>query len=209
MPSPVWWKSCYTPKLDSALNESCRLITGCIKPTKTDQLYLLAGIAPPQVRRQARAEAERTKQIHDPRHPIYGQTLPKQRLKSRKNFVATTKPLEKSQPKRRIDLWQDFLSKNDQDLSMGLKPEEALPPGAELNWRTWKSLNRLRTLTGRSKENLIKWGFPTDTTLCSCGQTQTMSHLLECPNLQAECTKDNLAVCNNTAITHAQHWSHI
>jgi len=48
----VWERSTRAKRLDPALNESCRLITGCFKPTATSNLYLLAGIASPKMRMQ-------------------------------------------------------------------------------------------------------------------------------------------------------------
>ena len=47
---PVWERSTHTKKLDATLNETCRMITGCLKPTNTNSLPVLAGIAPPYIR---------------------------------------------------------------------------------------------------------------------------------------------------------------
>ena len=48
---PVWERSSHAKKVDASLNDSCRCITGCLRPTNVDSLYVLAGIAPPGVRR--------------------------------------------------------------------------------------------------------------------------------------------------------------
>ena len=48
---PVWERSTHVRKLDPALNEACRSITGCLRPTSVENVYLLAGIAPPGVTR--------------------------------------------------------------------------------------------------------------------------------------------------------------
>ena len=37
--------------LNPELNQACRAITGCLKPTNVENLHLLAGIAPPEIRR--------------------------------------------------------------------------------------------------------------------------------------------------------------
>ena len=42
---PVWSRFAHASKLDPALNNACQTITGCLKPTNTNNLYLLAGIA--------------------------------------------------------------------------------------------------------------------------------------------------------------------
>ena len=54
--------------VDTTLNETCRLITGCIRPTATPDLCVLSGIAPPEIRRSIHCQNERTKQLTDQRH---------------------------------------------------------------------------------------------------------------------------------------------
>ena len=44
---PVRARSAHAYKLDAELNSACRAITGCLKPTNVEELYLLSGIAPP------------------------------------------------------------------------------------------------------------------------------------------------------------------
>ena len=51
-------KSTYADILDPELNKACRAITGCLKPTYVEDLYLLAGIAPPDIRRDVCARME-------------------------------------------------------------------------------------------------------------------------------------------------------
>ena len=46
---PVWESSAHAHKVDPVLNNACRAITGCLQPTNVENLYLLAGIAPPAV----------------------------------------------------------------------------------------------------------------------------------------------------------------
>ena len=43
--APVW------VKLNTELNSAYRAVTGCMKPTNVEDMYLLAGIAPPDIRR--------------------------------------------------------------------------------------------------------------------------------------------------------------
>ena len=50
--APVWARSSHANKLNPVLNQSCRSITGCLKPTNVEDLYLIAGIAPPDIRRE-------------------------------------------------------------------------------------------------------------------------------------------------------------
>jgi hypothetical protein len=53
-----------------------------------------------------------------------------------------------------------------------ISPVEHLPAGHTLDWPAWRTLNRLRTRVGRSKDNLK----------CTCGDEYTMRYLLICPN---------------------------
>ena len=69
--NPVWSRSVHAHRLDPALNDSCRIITGCLKPTNTNCLYLLDGIAPPDIRREVASRRERQKARHDPSHMLY------------------------------------------------------------------------------------------------------------------------------------------
>ena len=48
-------------------------------------------------------------------------------------------------------------------------------------WQQWSLLNRFRTEQGHCGVCRRKWRL-TDTDLCPCGETQTMSHIVEsCP----------------------------
>lgn len=57
---PVWSRSCHAKKVDVALNETCRLITGCLKPTPIPLVHVLAGVAPPDIRRSVASDAQKT-----------------------------------------------------------------------------------------------------------------------------------------------------
>ena len=118
---PVWERSAHAHKIDPVLNDACRAITGCLQPTNVENLYLLAGIAPPAVRRSVTAQREREKQVNDNRHPLHGHNLPRKRLKSRNSFIH----------------------------SLPQTPSECLASGASGTWTEWRCLNRLRTKMGR------------------------------------------------------------
>ena len=54
-------------------------------------------------------------------------------------------------------------------------------PGFDLPRQQWSLLNRFRTEQGHCGACRRKWRL-TDTDLCHCGETQTMSHIVEsCP----------------------------
>ena len=56
--APVWERSAHAHLLNLELNQACRAITGYLKPTNTDNLYLLVGIAPSEIRRSVCARVE-------------------------------------------------------------------------------------------------------------------------------------------------------
>jgi len=54
-------------------------------------------------------------------------------------------------------------------------------PGFTLPWQQWSLLNHFRTSQGHCGASRKSWCL-TDTDLCSCGETQMMSHIVEsCP----------------------------
>jgi len=59
---PVSSRSSHSKQIDVALNDICRLVTGCMKATPMDKLYLLSGIAPPSARREVSVNSERSRQ---------------------------------------------------------------------------------------------------------------------------------------------------
>ena len=60
--APVWPRSPHAKKVNTELNSACRAVTGCLKPTNVEDLYLLDGIAPSDIRRNVCARMEKTKQ---------------------------------------------------------------------------------------------------------------------------------------------------
>ena len=92
----VWERSKHARKLDSTLDKCCRIITGCLKPTRTDHLHILAGIAPPGIRRAVTSQSEQVRQLNDPRHPMFQHTPETSRLISRSSFISSTAPLNDS-----------------------------------------------------------------------------------------------------------------
>ena len=104
---PVWARSTHRKLVDTTLNETCRLITGCIRPTATPDLYVLSGIAPPEIRRSVHSQNERTKQLTDQRHSLHHHQPAKSRLHSRNSFVSTSQPLLCKPAEARIAKWQE------------------------------------------------------------------------------------------------------
>ena len=89
---PVWARSPHASKLDTELNDACRSIIGCLRPTNVEELYLLAGIAPPDIRRDACARVEKKKQETNAA-PLHGQIPAERRLK-RECFLSSVQPAD-------------------------------------------------------------------------------------------------------------------
>ena len=204
---PAWERSTHAKKIDPALNATCRLITGCLRPTPTDSLYILSGIAPPEIRRTAASSRERHRQLTDERHPLFGHVPAMSRLKSRKSFLNAVNPSATAEDIRSA-YWSERLSNLPSRTTMSLCAKEELPPGADSRWAEWKCLNRLRTGTGRCKVSLKNWGFIyKDDVTCECGTApQSMEHLLRCPLLEHECKAKDLAEYNECARNCVQLW---
>ena len=140
---PVWERSAHADKVDPVLNDACHAITGCLQPTNVENLYLLAGIAPPAVRRSVTAQREREKQVNDNRHPLHGHNLPRKRLKSRNSFIHATDELIQSPSTRTLEQWSQHLQSVPYRLPQ--TPSECLASGASGTLTEWRCLNRLRT----------------------------------------------------------------
>ena len=203
---PVWERSAHAHKVDPVLNDACRAITGCLQPTNVENLYLLAGISPPAVRRSVTAQREREKQVNDNRHPLYGHNLSRKRLKSRNSFMYATDELIQSPSTRRLEQWSQHLQSVPHRLPQ--TPSECLASGASGTWTEWRCMNRLRTKMGRCKHNLRKWKYTDeDDTTCDCKEgDQTMEHLLECLLLRQTCSLDDLMVYNDVAKECVRQW---
>jgi len=48
--APVWCCSAHTHLIDPAINDALRIVTGCLHPTPADNLPILAGIQPAEIR---------------------------------------------------------------------------------------------------------------------------------------------------------------
>ena len=100
-----WGRSRHTGHVDIALNDTCRIITGCLKAYPIPRVYALAGIAPLQIRRKVASKAGRCLQEDDPRHPLHSQRPVKHRLPSRNSFLDSTEARTTSKQDARTTLW--------------------------------------------------------------------------------------------------------
>ena len=68
--SPDWSRSSHASKIDPVLNAACKDISGCLRPTRVNGLYLLCGIAPTHIRRTVSSQLEKLKQENDTLPPL-------------------------------------------------------------------------------------------------------------------------------------------
>ena len=126
----VWTSSTHARKLNPALHDCCRIISGCLKPTNLDSVHLLAGSAPPHIRRNVACRMERTRQTTDARHQLFHHQPAASRLKSRKSFMRTVTPLDSSASSRRLRLWKDSPTDVPASVKIGMDMAESLPAGS-------------------------------------------------------------------------------
>jgi len=156
---PVWEKSTHAYKINSALLDiACRFITGYLKLTKVDNLYHLAGIAPPEIRKRVASRAERSRQTTDPHHPLYGARPLRSWFKSRRGFLMSVEPLSESSESTCIKLWQGKF-KDAQPYNIIGKIMEELTTGGDEDWGEWRCLNRLRVGVGMTKAWMKQYGY--------------------------------------------------
>ena len=89
--APAWCRSSHVKKLDVTLNDTMRIVNGCLRPTPVKYLPVLSGIAPPSLRREHHIAMLVKKAIPDTSHPLHArvsraQNLGRQRLRSRRPF---------------------------------------------------------------------------------------------------------------------------
>ena len=96
--APAWCRSAHTRLTDSVFDDALRIVTGCLRPTSTDNLPVLSGIQPAELRRQGATLSLANRSSLDPGHILHRQvTEPwaasKERLKSRRPFALAARKL--------------------------------------------------------------------------------------------------------------------
>ena len=114
--APVWCRSAHTRLIDSVLNDALRIVTGCLRPTPTDYLPILAGIQPAELRRRGATLSLANRATLNPDHILHEQLVGKQnahqgKLKSRRPFVPAAQKLLDSLTESdiRAAQWMDYV----------------------------------------------------------------------------------------------------
>ena len=121
-------------------------------------IHLLAGIAPPHIKRTVACRMERTRQTTDAIYQLFHHQPAASRLKSRMSFMHTVTPLNSSASSSRLRLWKNILTDVPASVKMGLDVAESLPAGSGEDWLCWRALSRLRTGVGRAKNSDVEMG---------------------------------------------------
>ena len=159
--APVLARSSHALKLNPELSSVCRSSTGCLKPTNVEDLYLLAGIVPPDIRRDVCARVEKTKQETNEAHSLYGQNPVERTLKSRNCFLRSVKPADFPPKVIRCSAWLRRLQALPHRATVNI--DESLAKGFDRSWTTWRSLNVFcgfvpyRQLKFLAFEGLVPW----------------------------------------------------
>ena len=124
------------PFLLPDINSTCRAVTGCLKPTNVEDLYLLAGVAPPDIRRDVCARVEKTKQETNEAHSLYGQNPAESRLEWRNCFLRSVKPADFPPKVIRCSAWLRRLQAIPHRATVN--KDESLAKGFDRPWTTWR-----------------------------------------------------------------------
>ena len=176
--APVWCRSTHTRLIDS-------IVTGCLCPTPTEDLPVLAGIQPAELRRLEATLSLANCAVHDADHVLHGQLVGQQdahlgRLRSRRPFALVAWKLFDSLSKlySRVKQWTKHKWNESTSRVRAFIPSvSSRPLGMSLPRTSWVRLNRLRTNVGRFHSSIYRWGLARLLN-CERGPTeQTANHV--------------------------------
>ena len=198
--APAWCSSTHVKKkLDVTLNDTMRIVNGCLRPTPVKYLPVLSGIAPPALRREHHTSMLVKKALLDTSHLLHAciatpQNLGRQRLRSRRPFSRQAAFLANSNFNL-MERWNHDWQETIKPVQLTILPGTNIPPGADLPRREWVTLNRLRTGVGRFGANMYRWGLR-PSAACLCGAPEhTADHIL------SECTMRGPPLVSPTDLT--------
>ena len=192
--APAWYCSRHTRLIDSVLNDALRIVTGCLRPTPTDNLPDLSGVQPAELRGKEATFSLANRSSLDPGNILHGQlaelqAVSKERLKSRRPSVpAARKQLHNLSElgtcaAQRTNLTRDIeYFKSMSALGVYVSQVSTRLIGMSLTRTALVTLNRLHTGVGRFGSSMYKWGLASSAK-CECGASeQTADHIiLTCP----------------------------
>ena len=158
---PVWCRSAHTCLIDSVLNDTLCIVTGCLRPTPTDHLTVLSGIQPAELHRLGATLSLAHRGSLDPDHILHGllsgsSDTHQVRLRSRHPFVPGVRNLLDNLPRLviRASKWTNYkwnaeYCENASRLCAFVPQTSARPVGMGLPRAAWVRFNHLRTACGQ------------------------------------------------------------
>ena len=187
--APVWCHSTHIRLINSVLNDALRIISGCLRPTRTDHLPVLSCIQPAELRRLGATLSLAHYGSLDPDHILYGllsgsSDTRQVRLRFRSPFVPAARNLLENLARFGIRAsewtnhkWKTEYCENASRLPAFVPGTDARLVGMGLPRAAWVKLNRLRTGVGRFHSSIHKWGLAPSPN-CECGASeQTAGHV--------------------------------
>jgi len=168
---------CHTSQVDVLLNSTMCLISGTLRSTPLPWRPVLSNIEPPALQKKAATDKLVEKIVKHDSWSIQSDILNPLllRLTSRKPLWLDLQPVDIRG--RWSHNWKSAHVVN----SHLVCDPTIQQPGFDLPRQQWSLLNHFRTEQGHCGVCRRKWRL-SDTDLCSCGKTQTMSHIVEsCP----------------------------
>ena len=180
--------------IDSVLNDTLHIVTGCLHRTPMDHLPVLSGIQPDELRQLGATLSLAYHGSLDPNHILYGllsgsSDTCQVRLRSRCPFVPAARNLLDNLARLSIcasewtnHKWKTEYCKNASRLRAFVLGTGARPVGMGLPQAAWVKLNCLQTGVGQFHSSMHKWGL-TPSLNFECGVSeQTADHVLTaCP----------------------------
>ena len=191
--APVWSQSAHMRLIDKPINDALHLVTRCLRHTPTDNLFVLSGITPTELRRK-RATLSLACRAQEPGHLLHDRLTSHsygghRQLKSRHPYVPAAQELLRNANELgiRAARWADHSwsigwRESTSRLHSFFDDVDALPPGMKLPRPAWVRLNRFRTGVGLFGASMHKWRMAL-TASCECGaEEQTADHVITaCP----------------------------
>jgi len=175
----VWSRSSHINLTDCQLNSTRWLISGCLHPTQTQWLPVLANIPPANLHRKSAVDKKMLCKIDNrqdwPVHADVFFTHPSQRLSSQHPIWLDLSPVDMNSQYK-----EDWPSASVTNCAIVEEPTSK-QPGFNLPHCSRSLLNRFHTGQGTCKAFMYKWGL-TKSPICSCGDPHTMDHIvISCP----------------------------
>ena len=182
--APVWCRNAHTSHIDSVLNDTLRIVTGCLRRTPTDNLPILSSFG--ECSGVSLAHRGSLDYDHILYGPISGSSDTRQvRLRSRRSYVSAERNLLDNLARLGIRAsewtnhkWKTEYCENVSRLRVFVLGTGAMLVGMGLSREDWVKLNHLRTGVGQCRSSMHKWGLAPSPN-CECGAfEQTADHVL-------------------------------